>query len=84
MNTYCAYYQATISKAEILYFVSILKSFDHLCFDRTIDVEKNVFEFFVPQAQEAQFLNTLSYFEKRDIVQDLKKLPNRIERGEKL
>ncbi len=83
MNYYCEYYQAEIERAEIVKVVSILKSFDNVCFDRCYDTQKNIFEFFVPTAQEAFFLSLLSYFEKQGIVRDLKKLPNRIESGEK-
>ena len=84
MNSYCTYYQATITRRDVLYMVSILKSFDHFCFDRTIDVQNSIFEFFVPPLHAPQFEKLMSQFEKEGIVQDLKKLPNRIEMGEKL
>ena len=84
MNSYCTYYQGTVTRRDALYMVSILKSFDHFCFDRTIDVQNSIFEFFVPPLHVPQFEQLMNQFEKEGIVQNLKKLPNRIELGEKL
>lgn len=81
MNDYCAYYQAHIAKQQTLNCVSILKSFDHLCFDRCLDTPSNLFEFFVPPSQEPLFCRLMTYFENQGTVKDLKKLPNRIEEG---
>ncbi len=58
--------------------VGILKSFDHLCFDRTIDTATSLFEFFVPESQEPLFLKVMDYFQKGGMVIELKKLPNRL------
>jgi len=74
----CSYYQAQIVRKETLFFVAILRSFDHLCFDRTLDPDQELFEFFVPQNSEQQFLNLMHYFEQHQIVLNLKKLPNRL------
>ena len=57
--------------------MSILKSFDHLCFDRTLDAKTGLFEFFVPCEQEALFLKIMQYFEKQGVVRDIKKMVNR-------
>ena len=81
MNEYCTYYQAHISKPQTIHCVSILKSFDHLCFDRCLDTQSNLFEFFVPESQEQLFLKLMNYFEKQGMMKDVKKLPNRIEQG---
>ncbi len=78
MNQYCSYYQAHISKPETLRCVSILKSFDHLCFDRTLDASTGLFEFFVPESQEPLFLKLMHYFENQRVVQGLKKIRNRL------
>ena len=78
MDRYCAYYQAEIEKSEIINLVSILKSFDNVCFDRCFDKHKNIFEFFVPKSMEPFFLRLMAYFEKKGIVRDLKKMPNRL------
>jgi hypothetical protein len=84
MDQYCSYYRAHIKKPEVISFVSILKSFDHLCFDRSYDVEKSIFEFFVPHSQEELFLKLLTSFEHKGIVSAIEKLPNRLQMGEKL
>ncbi len=78
MNQYCSYYQAHISKPDTLGCVSILKSFDHMCFDRTLDAATGLFEFFVPESQEPFFLKLMHYFEKQKIVRGLKKMRNRL------
>lgn len=75
---YCNYFQAIVSRPESWFVVSVLKSFEHLCFDRTIDSDQSVFEFFVPQASQTLFLDLMSYFEKNGLVSDLKELPNRL------
>ena len=78
MNQYCSYYQAHISKPDTLGCVSILKSFDHVCFDRTLDASTGLFEFFVPELQEPFFLKLMHYFEKKGVVRNLKKMRNRL------
>jgi len=75
----CAYFQAHVNRKETYHFVSILRSFDHVCFDRTINPEQGVFEFFVPPAAEKKFLHIMHYFINKNIVMNLKKLPNRLE-----
>jgi hypothetical protein len=84
MQQYCFYYQAHISRSKTLGMVSILKSFDHLCFDRTLDAPTGLFEFFVPESQESLFLKLMAYFEKEGSVSGLQKLPNRILQSGKL
>ncbi len=56
----------------------ILRSFEHLCFDRTIDKEHSVFEFYVPPSLEGSFEEIMRYFEKEGIVCDLQKMQNRL------
>jgi hypothetical protein len=75
---YCSYYQATISRRECWFFVAILHSYDHLSFDRTLDIENSVFEFFVPESTESEFLNVIQEMTDRGLVSDFKKLPNRL------
>jgi len=75
---FCSYYQAQISRKETLFFVAILRSFDHLCFDRTLDPDQELFEFFVPHDYEQQFIGLMDYFKKNNIIRNLQKLPNRL------
>jgi hypothetical protein len=74
----CVYYQAHVVPQEAWFFVGVLRSFEHLCFDRTLEKERSIFEFFVPSELEASFVHLMTYFQNRGIVVDLKKLPNRL------
>lgn len=74
----CSYYQAHVVPAQAWFFVGILRSFEHLCFDRTLDVEKSIFEFFVPQDLEQPFLALMHLFQERGIVTEFHSLPNRL------
>lgn len=75
---YCSYYQAKVNRSDAWFLVAILKSCDHMVFDRTIDKAQNIFEFFVPRSLESYFLTIMDYFISHNIVYDLKKLPNRL------
>lgn len=74
----CSYYQTHIDKKHHLFLVGALKFYEHMCFDRTIDAESGLFEFFVPQDQEAQFLKIMERMKEKNIVTDLKKMDNRL------
>lgn len=78
MNNHCSYYQALVDKTFCWYVVAILKSYEHLAFDRTLDTSTNLFEFYVPEAREQEFLKLMSYFEAQHLVSNLNKLPNRL------
>jgi hypothetical protein len=75
---YCSYFQAYIAKPYCWYVVAILKSHEHLCFDRTIDTPTNLFEFYVPVDRENEFLAMMGHFQAEHLISDLKKLPNRL------
>ncbi len=77
-QSFCQYYQAQVKKEDCWFFVAILKSFEHVAFDRTIDKSSSLFEFFVPQATERYFLKIMAYFQEDGTVYNLKKLPNRL------
>lgn len=74
---WCSYYQAHVRREKVWFFVAVLRSQEHVCFDRTYDVATSVFEFFVPASQEIIFLQVLAFFEQEGIVTNLTKLPNR-------
>lgn len=76
--SYCAYYQANVVKDKVWYFVSILRSYEHLAFDRTLDTEHSLFEFFVPSDLEHYFLEVMHVFQEQNIISNLQKLPNRL------
>ena len=76
--SYCSYYQAKIRKYDCWLFVAALRSFEHMAFDRTIDVAENLFEFYVPASTEEYFLEFMAYFQQQEQVSGLIKLPNRL------
>lgn len=75
---YCSYYTAYINKSLCWYVVAILKSYEHMAFDRTLDTPTNLFEFYVPEDREQEFLRIMSYFEKEKLVSELTKKQNRL------
>lgn len=79
---WCAYYQGQVSRKDCLYLVAILKSFDHIALDRTIDPQESIFEFYVPQGMEQSFLDIMAHMAQEGIVSNLHKLPNRLESGD--
>jgi len=81
---YCEYYQAQIDKSKTWFFTAILRSFEHVVFDRTLDKKKQLFEFFVPKDTEKTFLNLMHYFEKEGVVTHLQKMENRLKGDAKL
>lgn len=83
-KNYCPYYVANVDRHQSYYFVAIIKAFDNMVFDRTIDVEHSLFEFFVAPAYEQLFLDVMATFEAQGLVKNLRKLPNRLENPEEL
>lgn len=75
---YCSYYQAHVKRSTAWFVVAVLKSFEHMSFDRTIDSQASIFEFFVPIDTEKYFLQVMDYMQKKGYVENLKKLPNRL------
>ncbi len=76
--SYCQYYQAQVLPTKCWFFVGVLRSFEHVCFDRTLDKEKSIFEFFVPDDMQEVFLELMAYFTQEGIVTTLTRLPNRL------
>ena len=76
--SYSLYYTAHVVKAEVWFFVAILRSYDHVSFDRTYDVANSIFEFFVPIGMEPYFLEIMQVLEKEGVVDRLEKMSNRL------
>lgn len=76
--SYCLYYQAKVDRAKSWFFVAALRSFEHVAFDRTLDVDESIFEFFVPSDTQRYFLELMTYMEQEHIISDLVQLPNRL------
>ncbi len=74
----CLYYQAVVKREECWKLTALLRSFEHVCFDRTLDKEKSIFEFFVPDNMERYFLSIMEEFKRIGLVSNLQQLPNRL------
>ncbi len=74
----CMYYQANVDRPQVWFLTSVLKSWDHTVFDRTISIENSIFEFFVPETMEARFLVLMGLMAHKKVVWNLQKLPNRL------
>lgn len=72
------YYQARIERSLCWFVIASLKSFEHVCFDRTLNPEESLFEFYVSPDTKDIFEEVMHYFQARNLVFDLKQLPNRI------
>ena len=83
-SVYCSYYQAHVQRELCLYVVAALRSYEHLAFDRTLDPETSLFEFFVPSSTEHYFLTLMNYLESEGLIYDLKKVPNRLINSDQL
>ncbi len=75
---YSLYYQAQVKPETCWLFTGVLRSYEHLVFDRTLDVAQSVFEFFVPPLNEAEFIELIFLLEKKGLVRGLTRLPNRL------
>ncbi len=74
----CSYYQAVVDRTNAWFVVAVLKSFEHMVFDRTLDVAASLFEFFVPPAMEEQFISVMEHLQEQGYISELKKVPNRL------
>ncbi len=77
-HPYCSYYQAIVDRTSTWFVVAVLKSFEHMALDRTLENETGLFEFFVPISTEKYFLDVMEYLIAQGYVYDLKKMPNRL------
>jgi hypothetical protein len=78
-NLYCSYYQARVDKTNTWFLTATLRSFEHLCFDRSLIKEHGLFEFFVPADLEPYFLELMNFYKSQGIVSDFQQLPTRLE-----
>lgn len=77
-NQFCQYYQAHVDKKMTWFVVATLKSYEHMQFDRTIDPEQSIFEFFVPKDKEQLFLAVIKRLSEKGYVTNLIKKENRL------
>ena len=75
---YSSYYQAKIQKELCWIVTSTLRYSEYVAFDRCLDKQESVFEFFVTPQLEDVFLQIMQKFQKHNIIFDLKKMENRL------
>jgi len=75
---YCLYYQAQVKKEFCWFLVGVLKSYEHMAFDRTIDKQKSIFEFYVPPKMQKYFEDLMAYFKKEGIITSIEQKENRL------
>lgn len=78
-NCYSSYYQARVKKELCWLVTSTVRFTDHLAFDRCLDKEQSLFEFFVTPGLEIEFEKKMAQLVAKGVAFDLVKLPNRLE-----
>ena len=53
------------------FFVAIVRSYEHMMFDRTLDPQASIFEFFVPVDMEDRFLAVMTVLINEGVVENL-------------
>jgi hypothetical protein len=75
---YCHYYQAHVTRDQAWFFVAVARSYEHVMFDRTFDVHKSIFEFFVPVDMDKYFLEIMNTLQEQGIISEMRKMGNRL------
>jgi hypothetical protein len=75
---YCIYYQAHVRREDSWFVTGVLRSFEYMAFDRTINVEESIFEFFVPLLMQPYFLSIMHSLQEDGLISNLQELPNRL------
>ena len=77
--SYCKYYQANVTRSKCWFFVGVMRSFENVSFDRTLDKDESLIEFFVAPDREPEFLALMADLTQRGIIINLSSMPNRLE-----
>lgn len=75
---YSIYYQARVQKELCWMVTATIRYLDHVSFDRTIDKENSIFEFYVAPDFEQEFLQVAERLLDKKIFLSLEKMPNRL------
>ena len=81
---YCLYYQAQVKRKDCWFLVGVLRSFEHMAFDRTIDKKNSIFEFFVSPYMKEDFEHLMNYFLKEGIITNFQELENRLKNPDEI
>ena len=73
-TTQSVYYQAHVERKLSWLLSGVMKSVEHVAFDRTLDKQKGIVEFFVPVSMEETFLQIMDYLKKEQVVLSLEKI----------
>lgn len=80
--SHCLYYQAVVNPQQAWFLVGVLRSFEHLAFDRTCDKATSTFEFLVPISNERHFLEIMHYFQGAGVISSFAQYDNRLLMGD--
>jgi hypothetical protein len=70
----CLYFTACIGKADVVRFVSLLRSIEDNCmFDRTFDKTNSSLEFFVPKKMVNRFLEMMYIMQSENLIKSFNK-----------
>jgi hypothetical protein len=72
------YYTAQIKRERAWLLSSVMRGTEHVAFDRCINKQEAIFEFFVPKDTESIFLEAMDYLKKEGVLLSLKKEENRL------
>ena len=75
---YSEYYQAKAVRKTIWFVHGCMRNEDHWAFDRALDGENDILEFFVPKDHEEKFLDLMNFFQESGYLVSFCKLENRL------
>ncbi len=78
VQKFCSYYQAHVIREQAWFFVAVVRSYEHMMFDRTFDPQTSIFEFFVPVDMEDRFLAVMAVLIDQGVVEGLCAYQNRL------
>lgn len=81
---YGIYYQADVVKKEAYMVTSTLRFSEHVAFDRCVDVENSIFEFFIAPGLEDEFVHIMKALQTAGYITAFTRLDNRLEQGQEL
>ncbi|MBD3231651.1 hypothetical protein GF322_03235 [Candidatus Dependentiae bacterium] len=74
----CEYYQVKTQKVKTWFVVGCFRNEDNLAFERTLDLQNSILEFFVPPNYNDQFLNIINWLINKKYILNIKKMENRL------
>jgi hypothetical protein len=77
-NQYCHYFQAYVKPEFCWFVVAILKAEEHVVFTRTLDIQKSIMEFFVPELMQNQFFMVIDALVRLGYMEPVKEMTNRL------